>query len=434
MQFTEDQIASLSPDPASLKAGQGLSSPAKWVSAEYSDRALWGECQGSGAHPYQTQVDLQNIAFKCSCPSRKFPCKHGLGLLLLYVKNRNSFQSNVEPSWVKEWLDKRQEKEEKKAEVAAKPVDLAAQAKRSEARHKKVLQGIDELQIWIKDLIRIGLIDLPNVAYSYWQTPAKRLIDAQATGLANMVTELGKYDYFKESWQYKVLNQLIKTYMLCEAYKNVDTLPEDLQQEVRLLIGYNQPKEQLLAMEGIKDQWMVLSKTAEPLDKIMLEKNWLWGKKSKRFALFIQFYAGAQLPEQNLLPNSSIEAEVVFYAGRNNRVIIKEWSGLNTITGLDFLSNFKEAYESYTNSICKNPFIEEVPVLLKNITFIKDSDFFWAVDEQEHAMPVEIEIAAQLNILAVTGGAPVNMFMLINENSVLPLSILNPSKIGVYGT
>ncbi|HPH90283.1 MAG TPA: hypothetical protein PLZ68_05665, partial [Ferruginibacter sp.] len=76
LNLTEDQILTLAPDEASKKSGKDLSSPAKWVSKGVNEFALWGEAQGSGSKPYQTQVDLTNIAFKCSCPSRKFPCKH----------------------------------------------------------------------------------------------------------------------------------------------------------------------------------------------------------------------------------------------------------------------------------------------------------------------------------------------------------------------
>jgi SWIM zinc finger len=43
---------------------------------------VWGLCAGSGKRPYQTVVDLTGPAYKCSCPSRKFPCKHALALLL----------------------------------------------------------------------------------------------------------------------------------------------------------------------------------------------------------------------------------------------------------------------------------------------------------------------------------------------------------------
>ena len=129
MNFSEDQILALAPDDPSKKSGKELANPSKWVKREISERALWGECQGSGKLPYQTQVDLSNVAFKCTCPSRKFPCKHGLGLLLLYARDQKLFSKEAEPAWVTEWLDKRNDREEKKTEKKEKEkkADPAAQ-------------------------------------------------------------------------------------------------------------------------------------------------------------------------------------------------------------------------------------------------------------------------------------------------------------------
>src|SRR5215471_6911736 len=115
-----------------------LARAGKWVTKGVNELALWGECQGSGSKPYQTQVDLANIAFKCSCPSRKFPCKHGLGLLLLYARQPKEFNLVSSPDWVTEWITKRSERLDKPAEKKDKPVDEAAQAKRQQARQQKV--------------------------------------------------------------------------------------------------------------------------------------------------------------------------------------------------------------------------------------------------------------------------------------------------------
>ena len=114
LNLTEEQIIQLAPDAASVKAGKGLATRAKWVLLEHSDRAICGHCQGSGKTPYQTVIDTKNVAFKCSCPSRKFPCKHGLGLLFLYAAQAEQFKEADEPEWVTSWLSKREEKAEKK--------------------------------------------------------------------------------------------------------------------------------------------------------------------------------------------------------------------------------------------------------------------------------------------------------------------------------
>ena len=78
-------------------------------------------------------------------------------------------------------------KETKKTEVASDP---KANEKRIAARTKKVSAGLQELQVWLQDLIRTGLSSVQNKPYSFWDGMGARLIDAQAPGAARMVREL----------------------------------------------------------------------------------------------------------------------------------------------------------------------------------------------------------------------------------------------------
>ncbi|MFF9106495.1 SWIM zinc finger family protein, partial [Streptomyces rubrogriseus] len=62
-------------------------------------------------------VDLRGPAYKCSCPSRKFPCKHALGLLVEWSEGR--VPSADEPAdFAAEWLLRREEKAETRGERA----------------------------------------------------------------------------------------------------------------------------------------------------------------------------------------------------------------------------------------------------------------------------------------------------------------------------
>lgn len=89
--LTTDQILALSPDDSSAKAAKGLLAPAKWPLLGHDEVAIWGECQGSGSKPYQVIIEVSGQSFKCSCPSRKFPCKHGLALYLLLAQKQSAF-------------------------------------------------------------------------------------------------------------------------------------------------------------------------------------------------------------------------------------------------------------------------------------------------------------------------------------------------------
>ena len=113
MQLGIDEILQLAPDGSSAKAARDLMLPSKWPTLGVADAALWGECQGSGSKPYQVQVDPAGPAFHCTCPSRKFPCKHGLALLLLRAQNAAAFGQGEPPAWVAKWLASRQQRAEK---------------------------------------------------------------------------------------------------------------------------------------------------------------------------------------------------------------------------------------------------------------------------------------------------------------------------------
>ena len=74
MNLTIDQVTALAPDASSAAAAKKLANPAAWRSLGRDAEALWGECQGTAL--YQVRVAVADLTAKCSCPSRKFPCKH----------------------------------------------------------------------------------------------------------------------------------------------------------------------------------------------------------------------------------------------------------------------------------------------------------------------------------------------------------------------
>src|SRR5262245_620937 len=120
MNWTTEQIMALAPDAASAKAGQGLATARKWLAVGADEQAAWGWWQGVGKEPYQAQIDLSEPAFRCSCPSRKFPCKHGLGLFLLLASSAAAFKEKKPPDWVVEWMASRAKRAEQRDERQAR--------------------------------------------------------------------------------------------------------------------------------------------------------------------------------------------------------------------------------------------------------------------------------------------------------------------------
>ena len=93
MTITTDTVTALAPDQASLKAASKLMKANKWPLRQLDETAdlVWGECQGSGANPYRVVFDRGDQGYKCTCPSRKFPCKHALALMWMYAETSGDF-------------------------------------------------------------------------------------------------------------------------------------------------------------------------------------------------------------------------------------------------------------------------------------------------------------------------------------------------------
>jgi hypothetical protein len=421
MQLTEEQVLALAPDDASKKAGRDLSSPSKWVSKGANEQALWGECQGSGSKPYQTQVDLNGMAFKCSCPSRKFPCKHGIGLMLLYARQSSDFTTTAAPAWVSEWIAGREEKETKKKE---KPTNETAQAKRQQAREQSVEDGLAELLLWIKDIVRNGIIGIPEKDPSFFTNMARRMVDAKAPGMANLIKTAGNLNFFREGWQTEFTDLLVRMYLLIAGYTNKQDVSPALLEDLRSNIGFTQSQEELRVQKGVADTWLVLGKQTEEEDALTIERNWLYGTTTRQYALVLQFSAMSQGMPLSLIPGMFLQAELVFYpSAQPLRALIKSQSTTSNVPAVTGFKSWQEVAETETAYNSVLPLSVVRPFLLQQVTPVLHEGSWWLADSSKRLVKVKEDFTGMYKLMAISGGQPLDLAVLGSENNYEPLGI-----------
>ena len=99
--LSEEVIEQVAPDASALQAGRGLKKQLAQLGVSADGTWLLGACQGSARQPYQVSVDLVNPSAplgRCNCPSRKFPCKHALGLMYAYLDIPGKFATREPPA------------------------------------------------------------------------------------------------------------------------------------------------------------------------------------------------------------------------------------------------------------------------------------------------------------------------------------------------
>ncbi|MCR6638364.1 MAG: hypothetical protein NVV82_05045 [Sporocytophaga sp.] len=311
----------------------------------------------------------------------------------------------------------------KKAEKQDKPVDEVAQAKRQQSRHQKVSDGIDELKLWIKDLIRNGILSAPEKPLTYWENMAKRLIDAQSPGLSRMITNLGNTNFYTENWQGSFLDQLLKILLIIEGYHNLSALDPALQEDIKSSIGFTQNQEELKEQKGITDTWFVLGKQVVEEDTYTTEKYWMLGQQSNKYALILQFVFNGQGRSISLIPGSSIEAELVYYPSvAPLRAIIKSSTGSNQTVSLNSHNTWKDVLDEEVRIYSLLPFSGERPLVISNVTPVLSDNQWWLMDTAKDINLISPEFKSIYKLLAISGGNPVTIAAVGYHNTYEPIA------------
>ncbi|MEO1095223.1 MAG: SWIM zinc finger family protein [Cyanobacteria bacterium J06638_28] len=440
--WTSEQVLALAPDANSAKNGRSLASLAKWPLIGRSEQVVWGECRGSGKNPYRTQIDLMEPAFRCSCPSRKFPCKHALGLFLLLAEQADAIQSSTPPDWVTEWLEKRsqtaQRKETKAAAKASQVADPEAQAKRARQRAAKIEAGLADLEQWLQDIVRQGLATLPNQPYRFWDQAAARLVDAQAPGLARRVRSLASIPYSGKDWPERMLRALGKLHLLVQGYRQLEALAPAMQAEVLSQIGWPQTQEdlKLRAEQGdplvlqAKDIWQVMGKVTYEEDNLKVQRSWLRGHQSQRSALVLNFAHGTQPLDVSLVPGTGFAGELIFYPGTGVQrafVASREAATLQ-IDGQIMAATIEESIRDYAQALGQNPWLGSYPLMLSPVRPTYQEERWWLQDTADQVLPLATRFQHPWELLAISGGHPLKVFGEWDGETLRPLSVLTETQ------
>jgi hypothetical protein len=412
MSWDRAGVLALAPDAPSQRAAQSLASGHSWPLAGYAGPdALWGECQGSAARPYRTVIDLSGPAYRCSCPSRKFPCKHALALLLLWSDGAVK-DGERPPDWAAGWLAARAAKaggaQARDPAEAEEPRDLKAKLRRAEQREQRVAAGLAELDRWLCDQVRHGLAASQRSGYSHWDGMAARMVDAQAPGVAERLRALAAVPHSGPGWEGRLLEEYALLRLLATAYLRQADLPPSLRDTVRSRVGFTVRQADVLAGgRPVSDRWHVLARRDLEQDRIRTRRAWLRGHETGRYAMVLSFAAAGQSLDASLAVGTRTEAELVFYpAAAPLRALVLSRHG-TVQGGAPPGVTVRELLAEYAAALGQDPWLETWPAVL-HVTPARSPAPFLA-DADGDALPLHPGAGECWPLFALSGGSPLTV-------------------------
>ncbi|MEU1407406.1 SWIM zinc finger family protein [Streptomyces sp. NPDC005728] len=435
VRWTAEQVLALAPDASSRKAGSKLGAAGPWSEAGSGEGTVWGLCKGSGSRPYQTVVDLADgagPAYKCSCPSRKFPCKHALGLLLLWAAEDGAVPVVAEPpDWAEQWLSGRRRRAESKrseggGSSAPGSADPEAARRRAERRAERVTAGATELEQRLADLLRGGLASAEQTGYGMWDETAARMVDAQAPGLAARVRELGAIPASGPGWPARLLEECALLHLLDLGWLHRERLPDALAATVRSRLGLPAPADG----PPVRDRWLVLAQydTADP--KLTTRRIWLHGSESGHTRLLLSYGAAGRAPELSLPVGLALEAELSVFpgAGQVRAALGEQYAPPAPAALRPPGATTAQAAARYGEALREDPWLDSVPVTLDRVipTPAAEPGAWQLADaDTDSALPLTPAPHSRpglWRLIALSGGAPVTVFGECGHRGFTPLT------------
>jgi hypothetical protein len=447
-----EQVLALAPDAGSAAAAGRLAIPAPWTGVGHTEHpaAVWGECRGSGQHPYRTVVDLAGPAFHCSCASRKFPCKHALALLLLW-SGSGVPEAAAPIDWAMAWLSSRVERA---ARATAEPSGIAgpgpsggptgglahpvAARRRAEQREQRMAAGLSELDQWLRDQVRTGLAGTERAGYQLFDGLAARMVDAQIPGVASTARRLAGVAVSGEGWPGRLLEEYALLRLLTLAAGTPDAGAQGAPVAVpdagkaagrhaaRGQLGVPVGKDEVLAGPAIRDCWSVLGLRDTAEDRLTARRVWLRGERSGRFGQVLSFAMPGQALDATLVPGTSLEADLHFYPSAaplralvGTRHAEPAPAPASPVPGV----TLGEALDAWAAALAADPWLRAWPVVLAAAVPVLDGSGWWLA-AGDRALPLRQPGDSGWTLLAVSGGHPIGLLAEVVPGGLRAISAL----------
>ena len=463
VQPTPEQVLSLAPDSAVGAAALALAVPASWSFAGCDDQAVWGNYIAAAAEPYAVAIDLSDDiagpAYRCTCPSRKLPCKHALGLLLLHANNgvvhaprlpfaqqfmlRRASRSQSTDVPTAELASVAAANDVESAAVAVGAADRGAspsltgmqlpdpaRSKRQHDRAERMRAGLQELDRWLADRIRAGLASPELADTSNWDLLAARLIDAQCGSLAGRVKRVAAKVGQHPQWHEDVLEELALMHVLAVGAQHTSSLPADLADGVHVATGLASAKDDVLAGVPTTARWTVAGVSRTREDRITVQRTWLCASDASdpggnnTWAMLLAFgvFGAEATLEYNV--GAEFQADLHWYPGgiALRAIVGREHVEPAPSTVAPHACSIADALSACGWAVAREPWLERYPMCI-NAVPAPLGNGRWALADPTGSVPIAAGFSATAELVCSSGGLAVCVMGEWSADGFLPLTM-----------
>jgi hypothetical protein len=284
----------------------------------------------------------------------------------------------------------------------------------SPQRLQNIKDAATEIQVRFRDWLKKGFYHVSIDQEGTINELCRRLVDMQSPGLAAMVSALG--DINMSDWRGKeiMVTDVARVYMLASAIENFDNLSAEWKDEVLCMAGVWYPKQQVIDLPPISDNWMCLAITKEKYNSFTMTRTWITGSSTGRIGCIVEYHNGAHHVASMYEPGLWYKANVYYYPGvRSFRVLMGHSERVYGYLSPRAFGGVEKALSIYRRVIAENPFLTFVPLIVSGLQWAISGDKLMI--SGDGSFVVEVSNEQRDVMLAVSGGNEFSAFVLFGK-------------------
>ena len=282
--------------------------------------------------------------------------------------------------------------------------------------------GVEDFRLWLADLVRGGLAAARNQPYSYWDTAAARLVDAQLPALAERVREAGSQVHARRDWAAYLLAELGRWWTITCAWQAREGLDADALADVRVAVGWAQSSEEVRDGDARPGPWTVLGAVRTDDGRIQEQRTWLAHDDGEVVAV-LDFAGYGQALAVPQLSGARLDVDVSRYPGRHR-------AGRSSATRPRRRAGHRAAraapasptvHAAAAEGLGRTPWRGRQPAPLADVRIVREGEQ-WRVSDATGSLPMA-DGPPVWTLLAVSGGEPVDVFGEVESGAFRPLAV-----------
>jgi hypothetical protein len=311
------------------------------------------------------------------------------------------------------------------------PNDLSKTARRAD-RIVKLARAMDELDLWLEDILSRGLAAHVQESAQFAAGIATRMADASLGTLQRRLLDLEAETLRCIRSNQPIPSAWADLLMIYQAGRNQDRLPQPLWDELTQTLGINLRKDDVKAANlTLKDHWTVVCIEQIQVEPRLKQRNtWLYAHQNKSYHTIIEFEFENVTHLSSALPiGYTFLVQAWAYPGAlQSRLLFDEIpeKGLHMVVNYPICADLSAALKVFGAQVRKLPWSFAAPVMIADLRFryLTATKKWVAIDCTNHSLPLLFSDDMEAEkLLAQTLAGVVGCFCLVQAGGVRVLRV-----------